>query len=197
MQGLTPLLLGGKLRVIALLLLCVTLVSGMSCRHSKDMELAPYHPDVLRALVESSGICPSGYELIHVPNLLRAMGMKQNPGFITNTSELEAMSRFGGCDPFLAVYGTGETICMMVNGVLFRDPERVDVFLQDLELRQRLRIAVYEKETEHGSWIVICALNPTRVYSDAERMAIRDALERQQLNLKTRLRFNRLWNHTP
>ncbi|HMP73522.1 MAG TPA: hypothetical protein PKE55_09705 [Kiritimatiellia bacterium] len=185
-----------RLRFI-LILLGMFLVLGTSCQTHRDLELAPDHPEVLHTLLETSGICPAGYDLIDVPNLRRAMGMKKNPGFITNTSELEAMSRFGGSDPFLVIYGTGQTICMMVNGVFFRDPSRIETFLQDLEQRRRLRIAVYEKPTDHGSWVMICAISPTRIYSEAERSAILDGLGRKQTNLNTRLRFNRLWENPP
>mgnify|MGYP000864569121 CR=1 FL=1 len=178
---------------LALFLLFINLGLGTSCRSSRILEFEPVHPDVLQTFLDTSEICPEGYSLIEIPNFLRAMGMQENPGFITNTSELEAMSRFGGTDPFLVVYGTGNTICLMVNGIFFEDHSRIEPFLRDLEMRRRLRIAVYEKPRLDGTWIMICAINPTRTYSEAELTAIREGLERQQKNLKSRLRFNRLW----
>lgn len=180
---------------IALFILVAILAVGTSCRTQRIGPFEPEHPEILHTFLERSRICPEGYTVMDVPNFLRAMGMTENPGFITNTSELEAMSRFGGTDPFLVVYGTGNTICMMVNVVFFRDPDRIETFLQNLEARRRLRLAVYEKPTLDGTWIMICAIDPTRTYSEAERTAIRAGLERQHTNLKTRLRFNRLWEN--
>lgn len=86
---------------------------------------------------------------------------------------------------------------MMVNGVFFTDLERIDAFVQDQKRRQHLRIAVYEKQTESGAWIIICALDPNRVYSNAERAAIREVLDRQQRTLRTRRLFDRLWDDPP
>jgi hypothetical protein len=186
-----------KARWFTVLILCMNLGLAIGCRTHRAVEFDPDHPEILPTLLETSEICPEGYELIDVPNLLRAMGMNKNPGFITNTSELEAMSRFGGSDPFLVVYGTGRTVCMMVNGVFFRDPSRIEAFLQNQEPRRRLRIAVYEKTTDDGSWLMICAIDPTRIYSENERAAILDGLRRKQTNLKTQLRFNRLWENPP
>jgi hypothetical protein len=182
---------------VTLLILVLSLGLATSCRAPRPGDFEPSHPDVLQTILETSAICPEGYTLIEVPNFLRAMGMRENPGFITNTSELEAMSRFGGSDPFLLVYGTGNTICMMVNGIFFPDTSRIEAFVQDLEARRRLRIAVYEKPTHEGSWIIICAVDPSRTYSATERAAIQAGLERQHNNLGTRLRFNRLWEAPP
>ncbi|HMP71860.1 MAG TPA: hypothetical protein PKE55_01215 [Kiritimatiellia bacterium] len=187
--SLSALALAGRLLLVTLFIPLAT-----SCKPGRKItDLDPAHPDLLQIIIESAAICPEGYELVQNPEVLRGMGMKQNPDFISNTSELEAMARFGGTNPFLAVYGINGSVRMMVNGVFFRDANRVDAFVRDQEKRKRLRIAVYEKPLEHGTWVLICAVDPKRTYPESERQAIQAALERKENNLETQLRFIRLW----
>ncbi len=181
-------LCGGGMRrsmIVACVLILSTgamLVGVASCSPSQrpTLNLFPIH--VLSELVLQDHEAPPGCKLITSPHLLAQAGISQNPDYLTRRSDLEDVIQMDGAAAFLALYGTGESVRLMVKGVFFRKAKHAAKYAKVQGTRQRLVMA-YRRDTAGGIWLLFIACDPDLTYDEAERQSIKQGLEQYQRRL--------------
>ncbi len=150
---------------------------------------APPHPSlnlfpasVLTEFTLQDNEAPPGYVLITNTHLLSRAGLSQNPDYLTRRSDLEDVIQMDGAAAFLALYGTGKPVRLMVKGVYFREPQQAEKYATVQGTRQR-QVMAYRRETAGGIWLLFVACDPDLIYDQTELRAIRQGLERYRKRL--------------
>jgi len=153
-----------------------------SCSPPMSPALNLFPASVLTELALQDGEAPPGYELITSTNLLAQAGISQNPDYLTRRADLEDILQMDGAAAFLALYGPGEAVRLMVKGVFFREQRHAEKYAKVQGTRQRLVMA-YRRDTASGIWLVFVACDPDLTYDEAETHAIKQGLEQYQRRL--------------
>lgn len=147
-----------------------------------DNVLNPFPDSVLVALSLQKSEAPPAYGLITSTNLLARAGILKNPDYLTRRADLEAAVLMDCAAEFLALYGSGESVRLMVKGVFFREPEQAVKYAEVQNTRQRLVMA-YRRETLGGIWLLFVACDPDLMYDETELRSITEGLRRYQRRL--------------
>ncbi len=157
----------------------------------QQASLDPFPARVLKELSLQKREAPPGYAWISNTNLLAQSGLSQNPGYLTRRSDLEDMIQMNGAAGFLALYGPGEAVRLMVKGVFFWQPEHAEKYAEVQSTRQRLVMA-YRRDTTAGTWLLFIACDPEEPYDEAQIRLIKQRLERYQSRLDLTLLFDQM-----
>ena len=176
---------------ILLLGLAVVLVLGCT-RSGRAFE--PVTSETLAELSLQAGELPAGYVQFAPAAFLDRMGMKENPDFIGNLSELETVARRGGQLPFLAVYGKDDTIRLMINGIYFRNRDHMDKFIEKQRKLDK-QVATYVRPLQEGAWLLICARDPDLSYDSTECARIDQGLEHFAQRIGAVKEFSTIWSN--
>ena len=153
---------------------------GASGAQKVTLDLFP--ASVLVELAMQEGEAPPGYGLITSSNLLAQAGISRNPDYLTRRADLEDIIQMDGAAAFLALYGPGESVRLMVKGVFFRKAKHARRYAKVQRTRQRLVMA-YRRDTAGGIWMLFIACDPELTYDEAELRAIKQGLEQYQRRL--------------
>ena len=149
--------------------------------------------DPLQRLDLASDEIPVGYARVCHPDVLKKMGIRQNPDFITKPGDLEAMARSGGLCSFASAVGTGDEVRLILNGVYFRDSKYFDAFVKFQKSRSR-RVRAFERAGTDGRWLLMVAIDPELPYSPTEISAIDSCLHRYRERLRLEQVFDQMTN---
>ena len=144
--------------------------------------LNPFPASVLNELALQQDEVPPGYILLTRTNLLVQAGISQNPDYLTRRADLEDVIQMDGAAAFLALYGPGESVRLMVKGVFFRKPQHAMKYAEVQGTRQRL-ITAFRRDTSGGIWLLFVACDPDLTYDEAELHLISQGLEAYQSRL--------------
>lgn len=150
-------------------------------------------PDVLEHLSLQSGELPLDYKLIDDKDFLAHLGMTTNPDFIGNRTEMESIATRGGLISFLAAYGPAAKPRLMVNGVYFRNVERLEAFVE-FQREKKKNVLTLRKAFDDGEWLLMLARDPEARYSDDEHEQIDEGIKRYQRRLGTVTVFDDFWS---
>lgn len=173
---------GFKVKWVLILGAGVVLGGMTSCSPPQSPTLNPFPARVLNELSLQNGEIPPGYGLLSNTNLLTQAGLSQNPDYLIRRADLEDVVQMDGAAAFLALYGTGESVRLMVKGVFFHKRRHAEKYAKVQGTRQRLVMA-YRRETTGGVWLLFIACDPDLTYDEAELRAIRQGLEQYQHRL--------------
>ena len=176
-------------RLAAGMALAAGLGFGSGCVPEPENDWNPALSSVLRDFTLQVTELPPGYDLVRTPEVLRELGMDQNPGYIGNLSELEAMARRGGQMPFTALYGRTNETRLILNGNFFLSREHLVEFSEFQRTKKR-HCAAFVRPVNGGAWLVLAASDPDREYSEREAEAVRRCLDR----FRARAGLNLLWD---
>lgn len=175
----------------ALALMAGALLCAGSARSS---DLYPLSSAILNSLAFESSELPPGYALTAPASFLTTMGMEHNPDYICNLEELESIGRRGGCAPFLATYGHGDHIRLLLNGIFFRYEKHARDFLH-VQKDQKRCVAVYQRVIGDGVWILLYARDPDAIYEEPERRELEAAIARHARRISAKPVFSTLWTN--
>ncbi len=173
---------GFNMKWVLLLGAGVVLGGFASCSPPQSPTLNLFPASILTELSLQDGEAPPGYELITSTNLLVQAGLSQNPDYLTRRADLEDVIQMDGAAAFLALYGPGESVRLMVKGVFFHKKRHAEKYAKVQGSRQR-QVMAYRRETTGGIWMLFIACDPGLTYKEAELRAIKQALEKYQLRL--------------
>ncbi|MFU8832964.1 MAG: hypothetical protein ACNA7J_12540 [Wenzhouxiangella sp.] len=148
---------------------------------------------VLDAFVLRQGECPPAYARITDTNLLSQAGISRNPDYLTRRSDLEDVIQMDGVASFLALYGPGESVRLIVKGVFFRKLKDALQYAKVQSTRQRLVMA-YRRDTPGGIWLLFMACDPDLTYDEQELLSITRGLEQYQHRLALSPLFDQMNN---
>lgn len=131
----------------------------------------------VRSMALGPDECPTGYDLLANPDVLKRLGMQSNPGIMTNPCETGAVARWGGRVNVAAIYGRGDQPRLMLNGILFESDESRREFL-DFQQGKTCRVQAFTKTDADGHWLLLWALDREVAYSAEELARIAAALDR-------------------
>ncbi len=149
----------------------------------QNQPLDPFPGGILEKLVLRKGECHPAYKLITNTNLLAQAGVRCNPDYILKRVDLERIIQMDGVAAFLALYGTGDSVRLMLKGVYFRELQHALKYVEVQNSRQRLVMAS-RCDTPGGFWLLFFACDPDLSYDEAEIELITRGLERYQRRLK-------------
>lgn len=135
--------------------------------------------------------CHPAYTLITNTNLLAQAGLAHNPDYIIKRADLERVIQMDGAVAFLALYGPGESVRLMVKGVYFRELQDALKYAEVQNSRQRLIMAC-RCDTPGGVWLLFFACDPELTYDEAEIELITQGLKHYQRRLKLTPVFDQL-----
>lgn len=167
-------------------------VSG--CATSEPRVAAPLEESLAATFTLVGQECPSGYALLDDAAIIRQMGLSGNPDYIENPSEISAIEGYGGMTPILAVYGAAGEVCLLINGIFFPQRDALERFIEVHAKKPALRLAALEKPEPDGSWLILCAVDPKRTYSEREQAAIRQSIEQHSRGIGARILYSSLWS---
>ncbi len=153
--------------------------------------LNPFPANVLAELALQKNEIPPGYALITSTNLLAQAGISQNPDYLTRRADLENITRMDGAAAFLALYGSGESVRLMLKGVFFRNPQHAEKYAKVQSTRQRL-VRAYRFDTTGGIWMLFIACDPDLTYDKTELRLITQGLEAYARRLTLSLLFDQI-----
>lgn len=151
----------------------------------ENSSLNPFSASVLNELVLQQDEVPPEYKLITNTNLLMQAGLSQNPDYLTRRADLEDAIQMNGTAVFLALYGTEESVRLMVKGVFFRKLKHAVKYAKVQSTRQRLVMA-FRRSTTGGIWLLFIACDPDLTYvtyDETELRLITQGLETYQRRL--------------
>lgn len=184
-------------RAIRLLLAGLVSLAFPGCgRIDKACELFPRGP--VKALCFRTDELPRDYRLLTDQALLDELQLRRNPDYVRRPSDLELVARAGGMASFLALYGPASNdVRLVLNGVYFDRPERVEAFAAMQQEKQRQVIA-FRRKTTDGFWLLLAARNPAHTYEDEEAADLRAGIDHFARRLRLEPVFDRLDNgHAP
>lgn len=149
----------------------------------QNQPLDPFPDGILEKLVLQKGECPPAYDLITNTNLFAQAGLTRNPDYILKRDDLERIIQMDGVAAFLALYGTGDSVRLMLKGVYFRELQHALKYAEVQNSRQRLVMAS-RCDTPGGFWLLFFACDPDLSYDEAEIERITRGLEHYQRRLK-------------
>jgi hypothetical protein len=173
---------GFKMKWVLLLGAGVVLGGMASCSPPPRPALNLFPAAVLTELSLQDDEIPTGYELLTTSNLLARAGLSQNPDYLLRRADLEDIVQMDGAAAFLALYGTGESVRLMVKGVFFHKKRHAEKYAKVQGSRQR-QVMAYRRKTTGGIWMLFIACDPGLTYKEAELRAIKQAVEKYQLRL--------------
>ncbi|MCB1069907.1 MAG: hypothetical protein H7A43_11400 [Verrucomicrobia bacterium] len=179
-------------KAITLLTVGMCGLSMTACRTCEPASIEPLAADMAE-FFNMNDECPDGYALLTDARIMQQMGLSSNPDFIENPSELSAMARYGGSKPILAVYGAEGEVCLLVNGIFFPERDGLKRFMESQAKKPNLRLAALEKPVADGTWLILCAVDPRRHYSEQEQAAIRSSIKRHSEGIGARILYSSLW----
>lgn len=153
--------------------------------------LDPLPVSILNEFSLQRGECHPAYTLITHTNLLAQAGLAHNPDYITERADLERVVQMDGIAAFLALYGPGESVRLMVKGVYFRESQDALKYAEVQNTRQRLIMAC-RCQTPRGIWLLFFACDPELAYDEREIHLITRGLERYQRRLNLTPLFDQL-----
>lgn len=163
--------------------LALALISALltgSCG-SPECEILPR--GVLETLGLRPGEYPADYRSLQDASLLKELQLARNPGYVTKPADVELVARAGGLASFLAFYGKGSNeVALVLNGVYFRDPQRLDAFAA-LQREKDRPVAAYRRTTTEGAWLLLAARNPDSACGTEELARVRAGLRRYSKRL--------------
>jgi len=177
--------MGGYL-LLTLTGLCLSMATGCA-RQDARLNILPATP--LKELELKKRERPRPYTLITDTNVLEQAGVRANPGYLARRVDREALVRVGAVASFIALYGTEDTVRLMVKGVYFHDPEFAHKYVEIQETRLRL-VAGFRRDTRDGIWLLFIAGDPELTYTNDEKETIRRGLQRYQRRLKLETLFD-------
>ena len=171
-------------RFIAVWVLMLSVWSGLAADSTQDRLLEPFPASVLNEFALQQDECPPAYGRITDTNLLTLAGITQNPDYLTRRSDLEDLIQMDGVASFLALYGPGESVRLMLKGVFFRELKHALKYVKVQSTRRRLVMA-YRRDLPGGIWLLFIACDPDLTYDEQELLSITRGLEqyRQRLAL--------------
>jgi len=172
----------GFIKTWVLILGAGVMLGGITSCAQQGPALNLFPTRVLTELSLQDNEVPPGYALITSTNLLAQAGISQNPDYLTRRSDLEDIIQMDGAAAFLALYGPGEPVRLMVKGVFFRKTKHATKYAKVQSTRQRLVMA-YRRETPGGIWLLFIACDPDLTYDEAELSSITQGLESYQRRL--------------
>lgn len=149
---------------------------------------------VILHLSLSSEEVPSDYALIRDAAFLASMGMTENPDYIGNLSQLEAVAARGGLNSFLAVYGRLSEPRLMLNGVFFRKGKHFEQFVAFQQKKKR-PVVMLRKAQPDGAWLFIVARDGAASYGEAEQGQIATVLARYQQRIGAERLSEAMWTN--
>jgi hypothetical protein len=158
------------------------LLGGVRSHSQQNRSLNPFPASVPAELALQLNEAPPGYELIRGTNLLAQAGIRQNPDYLTRRADLEDVIQMDGAAAFLALYGSEESVRLMVKGVFFRTPQHAAKYAMVQSTRHRLVMA-YRLDTTGGIWLLFIACDPDLTYGEEELRLITHGLEAYQNRL--------------
>ncbi len=157
----------------------------------QEQSLDPFPAGVPAKLSLQKNEIPPGYALITSTELLAQAGLSKNPDYLTRRADLEDIIQMDGAAAFLALYGPGDSVRLMVKGIFFRKPEYAVKYANVQSTRQRLVIA-YRRDTTSGTWLLFIACDPDLTYDETEMGLIAQGLKLYQRRLTLTLLFDQM-----
>ncbi len=165
------------------LTLCVwSGMSGCTADSTQDHLLNLFPASVLNEFALQQDECPPAYGRVTDTNLLAQAGITRNPDYLTRQSDLEDVIQMDGVASFIALYGPGESVRLMVKGVFFRKLKHALRYAKVQSTRRRLVIA-YRRDTPGGIWLLFMACDPDLTYDEQELLSIARGLANYQRRL--------------
>lgn len=174
---------------LALILSALTGVADGTADSPQDRLLNLFPASVLDAFALQPGECPPAYARITNSNLLARAGITENPAYLTRRSDLEDVIQMDGAASFIALYGQGESVRLMVKGVFFLELQHALKYALVQSTRHRLVMA-YRRDTPGGIWLLFIACDPDLTYDKQELLAI----ARGQVQYRRRLALSPLFD---
>jgi hypothetical protein len=159
-------------------------------QYERHVDVLPQ--DVCERLSLHDGELPRAYAPLTDGEFLKSMGMRTNPDYVGNLSEMESIAQRGGVVSFLGAYGTGEQARVMVNGVLFRNDKLLGEFI-DFQKEKKRPVVILKKIDEQGTWLLIVARDPTAEFADAERQQISRGIAKYGRRVPAETIFDDMW----
>lgn len=120
---------------------------------------------------------PEGYTLINDKQVLRRLGMRNNPGYVSNPYEMAAMTEHGASVCFASIYGRDGGIRLMLNGVLFTKTEALELFVMHQQMKNRA-VTAFRRPVADGEWLLMIARDPDMAYPESELNSLHDGVLR-------------------
>ena len=173
---------GNSIVLLALLLSAWPGLVGSIADSPQDHLLNLFPSRILDALALQDNETPPNYRRITDTNVLAQAGITRNPDYLTQRSGLEDVIQMNGVASFLALYGPGESVRLMVKGVFFRELRHALKYADVQRTRQRA-VTAYQRDTPDGIWLLFIACDPDLVYDEQELLSITRGLTRYQHRL--------------